>query len=129
ARWILPHGSSSNAALRRAIPLSVGVSAFMNNTTVVAMLMPTLIEWSRKRGIAASRLLLPLSYAAILGGVCTLIGTSTNLVIHGLMQQSGEPALRGGLGMWELAKVGVPIALVGTAYLIWSAPRILPDRK
>lgn len=119
----------AQSALRRVIPVAVVSSAFLNNTTVVAMGIPPLLEWCRKRGVAPSRLLLPLSYAAILGGVCTLIGTSTNLVVHGLMRQSGLPALADGLGMWEISKVGVPIAIAGTLYLVFLAPRLLPDRK
>jgi di/tricarboxylate transporter len=93
------------------------------------MAMPALVDWTRKRRIAASMVLLPLSYGAILGGVCTLIGTSTNLVVHGLMKASGVPGLAGGLGMWELAPLGVPIAVAGMIYIIVLAPRMLPERK
>lgn len=117
------------AALRRVVPASAVASAFLNNTTIVAMAVPALLEWCRKRRVAASKLLLPLSYAAIIGGVCSLIGTSTNLVVHGLMQQSGLPTLSAGLGMWEIAWVGLPIAVVSTFYLVLAAPRLLPDRK
>ena len=120
---------NSHAALRRVLPPLAASSAFLNNTTVVAMAMPALMEWAHKRRISPSRLLLPLSYAAILGGVCTLIGTSTNLVVHGLMKQSHVAGLESGLGMWELARVGVPIAVIGLAYLVLVAPRLLPDRK
>ncbi len=116
---------SARTALRRSVPPVIGLSAFLNNTTVVAMCMPALLDWSRKRRIAASKLLLPLSYAAILGGVCTLIGTSTNLVVHGLLKSAGLP----GFGMWELGKAGIPIAAAGALLLIWAGPRLLPDRK
>ncbi len=116
-------------ALHRTMPALVASSAFLNNTTIVAMAMPALMEWSHKRRIAPSRVLLPLSYAAILGGVCTLIGTSTNLVVHGLMQDSGVDSLKHGMGMWEVGWVGIPIALLGTIYLVYAAPRWLPDRK
>jgi len=129
ARWVLGGEDSSRGALRRVLPLTAGTSAFLNNTTVVAMLMPALLEWSRKRRVAPSRLLLPLSYAALCGGMCTLIGTSTNLVVHGFMQASDLTPLKHGLGMWELAWVGVPIAIAGTAYLLLLAPKLLPDRK
>jgi di/tricarboxylate transporter len=129
SRRALGQVDAAGSALRRVIPVAVVSSAFLNNTTIVAMGIPPLLEWCRKRGVAPSRLLLPLSYAAILGGVCTLIGTSTNLVVHGLMRQSGLPDLADGLGMWEIAKVGIPIALVGTLYLVFLAPRLLPDRK
>jgi len=128
-RRLLGEADDAGAALRRVVPASVSLSAFLNNTTVVAMAMPALLEWSRRRRVAPSRLLLPLSYASIIGGVCTLIGTSTNLVVHGLMRQSGVPSLASGLGMWELAWVGVPIALASGVYLVLAAQRLLPERK
>jgi di/tricarboxylate transporter len=106
------------------VPTTI-MSAFLNNTTQVAMTMPPLLEWARKHRVAPSKLLLPLSFAAILGGVCTLIGTSTNLVTHGMLKSVGLP----GLGMWELSMVGIPIAVVGGAFLILAGPRLLPDRK
>jgi len=126
---LLGRATDGTTVLRRALPPIVVSSAFLNNTTVVAMAMPAFLEWARKHRVSASRLLLPLSYAAILGGVCTLIGTSTNLVVHGFMQQSSAPSLKSGLSMWELSGVGVPIAIAGTAYLIFLTPRLLPDRK
>lgn len=129
ANRVLGRAGDGVSALRRVVPASISLSAFMNNTTVVAMIMPALVEWSRKRGISPSRVLLPLSYAAVVGGVCTLIGTSTNLVVHGLMQKSGDARLSAGLGMWELGWVGIPIAVVGGLYLVFVVPRLLPDRK
>ncbi len=128
--WLLGHADNSQTALRRVLPPLVASSAFLNNTTVVAMSMPALVEWSRKRRIAPSRLLLPLSYGSIVGGVCTLIGTSTNLVVHGLMQQAKDsPTLSEGLGMWEIGWVGIPIAILGTLYLVFVVSHFLPDRK
>lgn len=129
ARWVLGRAATGAAALRRFVPAATVLSAFLNNTTVVAMTIPPLIEWSRRRGVSPSRVLLPLSFAAILGGTCTLIGTSTNLVVHGLMQASGRPELRSGLAMWEIGAVGIPIAIVGSIYLIVMAQRLLPERK
>jgi di/tricarboxylate transporter len=129
ARRLLGNVDDAVGALWRIVPTSVAASAFINNTTVVAMGMPALLEWARKRHVAASKLLLPLSYASIIGGVCTLIGTSTNLVVHGLMKQSNLPSLSSGLGMWELAGVGLPIALVSGLWLLFASPRLLPDRK
>ncbi|MEE8169461.1 MAG: SLC13 family permease [Phycisphaerae bacterium] len=128
-RRLLGGVQTGAVALRRVVLPVIGGSAFLNNTTVVAMMMPALLEWSRKRRVAPSRLLLPLSYASVLGGLLTLIGTSTNLLVHGLMKQSGVPELATGLGMWELAWIGLPIAAVGALYLIFLAPRLLPDRK
>lgn len=125
AHRLLGDVQTAGGALRRVVPAVIALSAFLNNTTVVAMSIPVLLEWCRKRRIAASKLLLPLSYAAILGGVCTLIGTSPNLVVHGMLRAAGQP----GLGMWELSKVGLPIAIAGGALLVFLGPRLLPDRK
>ncbi|KPK16487.1 MAG: potassium transporter TrkA [Myxococcales bacterium SG8_38] len=109
------------AQARLLFPVTIG-SAFLNNTPLVAMLLPVLMDWSRSTGIPASKLLLPLSYAAILGGVCTLIGTSTTLVVHGLLLAEGKP----GLEMFEIAWVGLPCAVLGSALLMWMARRWLP---
>ena len=117
-----PH--SVRGALGRML-LPVGIlSAFMNNTTVVAMFIPAIQDWSQRLAIPASKLLLPLSYATILGGTCTLIGTSTNLVVNGLLQsQTGTH-----LGLFDVALVGVPILLAGTVFMMLFAGKILPSR-
>jgi len=122
---ILGHETHLNTALLRIVAPVAILSAVLNNTTCVAMALPAVLDWARKHRVAPSKLLLPLSFAAILGGVCTLIGTSTNLVTHGMLKAAGMP----GLGMWELGVVGVPIALLGGAFLILAGPRLLPDRK
>lgn len=109
------------AQTRMLIPVIVG-SAFLNNTPLVAMLLPVVIDWSRSARIPASKLLLPLSYAAILGGLCTLIGTSTTLVVHGLLLEEGMPGLR----MFDITWVGLPCAVLGSALLMWMARRWLP---
>ncbi len=111
------------AQLRLMFPV-VAMSAFINNTPLVAMLLPEVRDWARSRGIAASRLLIPLSYAAILGGVCTLIGTSTNLVVDGLLKQAGYP----GLGFFEITPIGIPFALVGILFVVAAGRALLPDR-
>lgn len=100
-------------------------SAFINNTPVVAVLMPVVMRHARNHGIPVSQLLMPLSFAAVLGGCCTLIGTSTNLVVHGMAQARGLP----GFGMFELAWIGLPLLALGTAYTLWFAPRLLPRRE
>src|SRR5690606_3606043 len=124
ARLLLGHPTTlRNAQLRMIMPTSV-ISAFMNNTAVVAMFIPAIQEWAQRLGISASRLLLPLSYAAILGGTCTLIGTSTNLVVDGMLQSQ----LGIQLGLFELAWVGVPLLLAGGAFLVVFGSRLLPDR-
>ncbi len=115
--------------VRMMFPVIAG-SAFLNNTTIVAALMPAVLDWSRRIKVPASRLLLPLSYASILGGVCTLIGTSTNLVVSGLVE--AELPRREGLhaiGMFEVGWVGLPVAIAGTAVIIGLAPWLLPDRR
>jgi di/tricarboxylate transporter len=99
-------------------------SAFLNNTPIVAMLLPTVMTWAKRHGVSPSKLLIPLSYAAIAGGVCTLIGTSTNLVVNGLLEAGGMP----GFGMFELSVVGVPCAIVAVTFLTLLAPRLLPVR-
>ncbi|WP_370052079.1 SLC13 family permease [Neptunomonas sp.] len=106
------------------MPTSV-MSAFMNNTAVVAMFIPSIQEWSKRVNIPASKLLIPLSYAAILGGTCTLIGTSTNLVVDGLMQSTFDYKM----GMFSLTWLGLPLLLVGGTFLYFFADRLLPDRQ
>lgn len=111
--------------LARMCPTVTVYSAFLNNTPIVAMGIPAIRRWCRRHDISASLLLMPLSFASILGGVCTLIGTSTNLVTHGLLQ-SHEMT---GLGFFELAWIGVPCALVGSVYLIFISPSLLRSRE
>ncbi len=114
---------------RVAAPVA-GLSAFVNNTPIVAMFLPVLRDFSRRTGVAASKLFMPLSYAAILGGTCTLIGTSTNLVTQGLLLEHNRTATEPlpTLGMWTLARAGVPVALVGLAYIVLAGDRLLPGR-
>ncbi|HEY8179017.1 MAG TPA: SLC13 family permease [Candidatus Limnocylindria bacterium] len=115
--------SSTGILSRLLFPLA-GISAFINNTTLVAMTVPAVIDISARRNLPASRFLMPVSYAAILGGVATAIGTSTNLTVSGLLVEAGmEP-----MGLFEPTLVGLPIALAGVVALILLAPRLLPDR-
>ncbi len=127
--WLAGKVLGKPTSLRRAqlrLMLPVGVcSAFLNNTPVVGLFIPGVLEWSKQIRLPASRLLIPLSYASILGGMCTLIGTSTNLVVAGLAE-SRYPELSP--GMFELARLGLPCALLGLA-LILLFPKLLPDRN
>jgi di/tricarboxylate transporter len=111
--------------LARLLVPSAAASAFLNNTPIVAMLLPQVADWAERRGRSASLFLMPLSFAVILGGVTTLIGTSTNLVVSGLLSASGRPAL----GMFELTRVGLPVAAIGVAAVILLAPALLPERR
>lgn len=124
ARLLLGHPKTQRAAQLRMIAPTGVLSGFMNNTAVVAMFIPAIQDWAQRLGIPASKLLLPLSYAAILGGTCTLIGTSTNLVVDGMLQSR----LGINLGLFELAWVGVPLLVIGGAFLILVGHRLLPDR-
>ncbi len=112
------------AHARLLVPTSL-LSAFMNNTAVVAMLIPAVQDWSQRIRIPASKLLIVLSYAAIMGGTLTLIGTSTNLVVDGLLQAEFGIAL----GLFDLVWVGVPVLVLGGAYLIIGGSRLLPERE
>ncbi len=111
--------------LLRLCPSVSVYSAFLNNTPIVAMGIPAIRSWAKKNHIPVSKLLMPLSYAAILGGLCTLIGTSTNLITHGLLESHG---LRG-FSFFELAWVGVPCAIVGLVYLVVVSPKLTPARR
>ena len=115
--------SVRGALARMTVPVAAA-SAFLNNTPIIAMLSPQIGEWADRRGDSASRYLMPLSFAAILGGMTTLIGTSTNIVVSGLLETEGyEP-----FTMFELTKIALPLALVGLAITILASPRLLPDR-
>jgi di/tricarboxylate transporter len=102
-------------------------SAFMNNTPLVAMLIPAVNDLARTNRISVSKLMIPLSYAAILGGTCTLIGTSTNLVVQGMLVKA--KGLDAELGMFDITWVGLPVAIVGGIYVVFASRFLLPDRK
>lgn len=101
------------------------LSSFLNNTPVVMSLIPFVKNWAKKNHLAPSKFLIPLSYASIFGGICTLIGTSTNLVVHGMMLDNGMA----GFGFFELGKVGLPLAIIGILYFSTIGKKFLPDRK
>jgi di/tricarboxylate transporter len=114
----------SRRTLARVLFPSMAASAFIANTPLVAMIAPRVLTWARRTGRSASRYLMPLSYAIIFGGCTTLIGTSTNLVVSGLLREFGyEP-----LGLFEITGAGLPIALVGVTAIVLLAPRLLKDR-
>lgn len=128
--------SERSAQMKLAIPVAI-MSAFINNTPIVAMFLPTLSGLARRCSFSPSKLYMPLSYASILGGVCTLIGTSTNVVVaellgvegltaNGLPVTEDNPALA--ISMFSLAKIGLPIAIAGLLYILFFGRKLLPDR-
>ena len=121
----LGNGIGARRQLARLLTPTATASAFLNNTPIVAMLAPQVEEWAIRRGISPSLLLMPVSFATILGGVVTLIGTSTNLVVSGLLVAADMPPI----GMFELTWVGLPVAIIGVASIILLAPLVLPARR
>lgn len=127
ARYFLSEKKDQGIArlmLKIMLPVAC-MSAFLNNTPIVVIFTPIIKKWAENLDLSASKFLIPLSYAAIFGGVCTLIGTSTNLVVHGLMLENNLP----GFSMFELGQVGVPAAILGFGYLALFGKKRLPDRK
>jgi len=115
--------------LGRMMVTIAAMSAFLNNTPLVAIMMPYVHRWSKNHNINPSKLLIPLSYAAILGGCATLIGTSTNLIVNGLVtDQKILPEMQP-LGLFEFAWVGVPMIFIGLLYLMLFSKRLLPDKE
>jgi di/tricarboxylate transporter len=112
-------------ALARLMLPVAATSGFMNNTPVVATMIPAVTRWAGRLGLAPSKLMIPLSYASILGGTLTLIGTSTNLVVDGQYRAiTGEP----GFGLFAITPVGLCVALVGFLFLLLTANWLLPTR-
>jgi di/tricarboxylate transporter len=122
---VLGNRSRGRWGLLRLLVPTAGASAFLNNTPIVAMLAPQVAEWAERRGQPASWFLMPLSFAAILGGTITVIGTSTNLVVSGLLEATGQAPI----GMFEITRVGLPVALGGLVLIAVLAPLVLPDRR
>jgi len=165
---MLGSAETERSAMLRLAPSLIAASAFMLNTALVAMAAPVVVDWCRRKRISPSRLLLPVSYLTILGGVCTLIGTSTTLIANGILKSEQERriiaqehrvvelseqlgageitaelateqreiiaekrafiARSGPLSLFELGEVGLPCAIVGAVFMIFVAPRLLPNR-
>ena len=161
---VLGNVADTQGAMRRLALVLVTTSAFVLNTALVAMSVPVVVDWCRRRNISPSKLLIPLSYLAILGGVCSLIGTSTTLIVNGLLRQQTADAqlvissqqdfedvhpehsrarerfeqdpqryqdfdsLSQPLGLFEIGKVGLPVALAGSLMLLYLGPKLLPNR-
>jgi di/tricarboxylate transporter len=112
------------AQFRLMLPVAA-MSTMLNNTPVVAMMVPAVTEWAKRNNLNVSQLMIPLSYAAIVGGTCTLVGSSTNLVINGMLTAHNPDV---GLGMFDLAWVGIPCVLVVIVFTIGFSRWLLPHR-
>ena len=143
---ILPKKNATvTSAGLRFYPIVTFISAFFNNTPVVVIFAPMIKNWARKMKLPPTKFLIPLSYATVIGGICTLIGTTTNLVLHGMLlqeakdeavavEEGGAPGLLmrygiDGMSMFELTKVGIFIALAGLIYLIFFSKYLLPNDR
>jgi len=143
AKMVFGRPRSLLGAIMRVVFPNIGLSGFMNNTPLVAMMIPAVSDFAKSQRIAPSKLMIPLSYAAILGGTMTLIGTSTNLVVQSMLfkevakqerlQRDGatiEPKQKvAPLGMFTISWVGVPAAIIGGIYVVFAARYWLPDRR
>lgn len=153
-RWLLSRVRSESAAQLRVSTFLVTTSAFLLNTALVAMMMPVVLSWCRSSRVAASRMLLPVSYATILGGICTLVGTSTTLLVDGELAKASKriEALEQSqavgrelsvsdswlvqhadqlqpMGLLEISWVGVPCALIGIVFLVLIGRHLMPRRS
>ncbi|HEX8280134.1 MAG TPA: SLC13 family permease, partial [Chthoniobacterales bacterium] len=124
-RWIVRHAGESSRRLQTVVMTgAAGLSAFMSNTAATAFFVPITFGVGRRAKISPAKLLMPLAFASILAGSITLIGTSTNLVVSGLLTQYQLAPM----GMFELAPVGLPITIAGLIYMMTLGRRIIPDR-
>ena len=109
----------------RTMVAPAALSAFMNNTPVVALMVPAIRDWAKKHRLSVSKLLMPMNAAVVLGGLCTLIGTSTNVVVSGMMAaKTGRP-----MGMFEITWLGVPLLAAGMVYLVIASRHLHKDRQ
>jgi di/tricarboxylate transporter len=123
--WLASVGGRNPARVTQLILLAVAaVSSFLSNTVTTAVFLPIMIGVARRAGTALSRVLMPLAFASILAGSVTLIGTSTNLVVSSQLPRYGLPPI----GFFELTPVGLGITVIGLLYLVFVAPKLVPDR-
>jgi len=126
ARWFQRVAGGGDLRGMMSMMVSIAlVSAFINNTAAVAIFIPIVIRVAEHRDMSPSRLLMPLSFAAMFGGVCTLVGTSTNILVSSIAADAGMPAF----GMFEFAPLGLVLLVLGFLYLFTLGPHVIPDRR
>src|SRR5690625_3272177 len=123
-KWLRKSRTQTGSMVRFFVPISM-FSAFLNNTPIVVTFTPIVKHWCEEHGISPSKFLIPLSYVTILSGTITLMGTSTNLVIHGMLLDYGLE----GFSLFTLTVIGIPLTLVGFLYLFTIGEKLLPDHK
>ncbi|MFD1349061.1 SLC13 family permease [Oceanobacillus caeni] len=122
--WLKNSRTQTDAMMRFFVPIAM-FSAFLNNTPIAVTFTPIIKNWCEEHGFSPSKFLIPLSYVTILGGTITLMGTSTNLVVHGMLLDYGLE----GFSLFTLTVIGIPITLVGFLYLFTIGKKLLPDHK
>jgi di/tricarboxylate transporter len=123
---VFGHPRTLLAAQARLMTASAVLSSVINNTPVVAMFIPVAQDWATRLGMAVSKLLMPMNHIAILAGLCTLMGTSTNLVVNGLLTERFPESV---MGIFDLIWVGVPLTIIGVVYTLLVGRWLLPDRR
>ena len=134
-RKLLGKVTSEAAALRRLALALIPTSAFLLNTALVVMAMPFVADWCRRRDVSPSKLMIPISYLTMLGGVCTLVGTSTTLIVNSTLYDLRQLDESNGLAprielmqLFDITLVGVPVAIVGAVFLLLFSSKLLPNR-
>ncbi|GAB4301928.1 MAG: SLC13 family permease [Geminocystis sp.] len=124
--WLIQWGGKNPTQQIFTLGVIVGpISAFINNTAVVAIFLPIVEQWSKQAKVSISKLLIPMSFLTILGGLITLLGTSTNILASGIAVQLGYPEF----GIFQFTKLGLPVFFIGLIYLSIASPKLLPARK
>lgn len=126
SRWVLGRPRSLMVAQSKLMFVTSALSAVVNNTPVVALFIPVAQEWSSRFGYSISKLLLPMNHLVILAGMCTLVGTSTNLIVNSLLVKTVPDS---GLSLFSLAWIGLPLTLIGFVYILIASRWLLPDRQ
>ncbi|NCO75380.1 MAG: SLC13 family permease [Cyanobacteria bacterium] len=124
--WLIKFGGKNPSQQIFTLGMIIGpISAFINNTAVVAIFLPIVEQWSKQTKISVSKLLIPMSFLTILGGLITLLGTSTNILASGIAVQLGYKEF----SIFQFTALGIPVFLIGLIYISLAAPKILPSRK